>query len=773
MHRKGIHIILLLLTAVLLSACSVRRFVPEGKYLIKENKIKVDGKKVEFSKSDLSTYIVQKPYRVFPESNFRPWVYYVTEHKTDKRFWKWINENIGKKPEYFDKNAANNSSKQMEQYLNYRGYFNSQTSNSVKIKERKRKVIVNYYVKPSLPYHVNAFECDIADTAIAKYIVPHSEFFPLQEGDIYNAYKLDEQRDQITTMMRNLGYYNFTRDYITYEVDSNYMDRTLKVTLKIANEKDPRTGTTIPHRRYTINSVSIYPDYTPMQALRAPKDSVQVGFIAGRRKTANKFTVYYYDEPNIRPNVFTDVVQILEGLPYSLRRVSQTYNGISNFRIFNNTSIDFDSVPGAPDSLNLLDCRIMLRQADRHSYTIQAEGTHSDGDLGIKGSLSYTNKNIFHGAEVLSISLNGGLEAQKVLSIDGLDQDYSVFNTRQFGITANLTFPKSITPIHLKSISREYQPKTLVALGYNRQVRYYYDRSILMGSFGYDWKSTRQWQNMFTPIYLNTVKVNPTEQFQAIIDSDPNQRRRDQYTNHLIFGARYSFIYNTQKLNKKGSFIYLRADLESSGNLLSLFNKTKIMSEEEGHHEFFGIRYAQYLRGVFDFRQHLELNDDFALVFRQLVGLGIPYGNSYDMPFERSFYAGGANGLRGWRYRSLGPGSYVPAGTDIERIGDMQLEMNAEFRFPIRGAFKGALFADAGNIWTYHENEALPGGGFSLNTFYKQLAFDAGLGLRIDAKFVIARVDLALPLRHPYVTENGSYWRFDGIVMQFGIGYPF
>ena len=244
----------------------------------------------------------------------------------------------------------------------------------------------------------------------------------------------------------------------------------------------------------------------------------------------------------------------------------------------------------------------------------------------------------------------------------------------------------------------------------------------------------------------------------------------------MLLGLRYSFILTNQSLNQEGSFLYLRADFESSGNLLSLFNKTKIITENNGHHYFLGIPYAQYVRGSFDFRQHIDIGNDSWLVFRQFVGLGFPYGNSKDLPFERSFYGGGSNGLRGWIYRTVGPGGYVPSGDYFESTGDIQLEVNAEYRFPIYDMFNGAVFFDAGNVWAYYPNESMPNAEFRFNKFYKQLAFDAGLGVRMDLSFLIIRLDFAYAMRNPYPDEDGNYWRFgkgNNIRMQMGIGYPF
>ena len=275
---------------------------------------------------------------------------------------------------------------------------------------------------------------------------------------------------------------------------------------------------------------------------------------------------------------------------------------------------------------------------------------------------------------------------------------------------------------------------------------------------------------------MKIANINPA--FQAYLDAETSQRKKAQYTSHLLFGTRYSLTYNTQRISKTGSFFYVRADFETSGNLLSLFNKTKLITENEnGYHEIFGIRYAQYVRSSFDLRQHLDLGHDNWLVFRQFVGIGLPYGNSQDMPFERSFYGGGANGLRGWLYRTVGPGAYIPVSDDIEKTGDMQLEFNAEYRFPIYNIFNGALFVDAGNVWTYRPNESMPNGEFRFDSFYKEFAVDAGAGLRLDVSFLILRFDIAYAMRNPYMNiETGSHWRFgqgNNFRFQVGIGYPF
>ena len=776
--RRPLHIILACLALALLASCAVGRFVPEGKYFLDKNNVVIQGTyPAEFTKSELSDYIIQGTHRVRFPTKITTWLYYVTEDY-DKGLWHWVNEHLSKKPVYFDPQAAANSAKQLEDYLDNRGYFNSKVTSQIEYDGYRAKA--NYYIDQAQPYVINEIDYKIEDTVIEGIVarLKDRDRLPAKVGNIYNAYTLDEQRILVTDFLRNMGYYYFTRDYISFEVDSSFNDHSLKVTMKIDNVLDRNTGAYHPHKQYTINKISIYPNYIPSQANLPPTDSATAVFSTGFRHLPNKVNVYYHEKPRIRPNTFSQVIQIQQGRPYRQRQVALTYSALSSLKAFANSSIEFDSVHC--DTANLLNCNILLRRANTHSIKFQTEGTNSGGDLGISGSITYNNRNIFKGAELLTVSLKGGLEAQEVIDLGNMDDKGQAFNTKELILNSTLYFPKFLSPIPLKTFALDYQPRTSVTLGGSVQVRYAYSRYITMCTFGYDWKSNQKLQFILTPINLNFVKVNPIPEFQAILDKEHNQRIKDQYTSHFILGGRYSLIYNTQNINKSSNYIFLRFSIESSGGLLSLLNNTKLITEEDDHHELFGIRYAQYFRTDVDFRQYLKLGEREWLVFRELVGLGVPYGNSYDMPFERSYYSGGSMGMRGWGYRKLGPGAYVPTGDlDLERIGDIQLECNAEFRFPIYNMIGGAFFMDAGNVWNYHANELLPNGEFRFDTFLDQIAVDAGLGVRLDFKMVILRLDMAMPIRYPYPDENGEHWKNSNTMtlkdlhFVFNIGYPF
>lgn len=776
MRKKHLHIILFFLTAVLLSSCRINRHVPEGKYFLDRNNVEIEGEKTAFTKSEVSSYITQKTFKVRFPFRFPLWLYYVTENNSGHGFWHWVNEHLTRKPEYFNAGEVKQSTMQMEQYLENRGYYHAKVTSKVDYSGKKAKV--TYTIHPSQPYYISKIDFQIEDSVLMRTVKRLEPRLPAKAGQIYNAYDLEEQRNTITNYLRNAGYYFFSREYITFEVDSSFNNHTVEINMKIANAENRLTGEPEPHRLYTINKISIYPNYLPSKASQLPTDSATLTFSTGFRDLQNTLNFYYHEKPRIRPETFRQMIMILQGRPFRQRQVELTYSALSNLKVIANSSIEFEPVP--TDTANLLDCKILLRRANTHSLRLQAEGTNSGGDLGISGSVTYSNKNIFKGAEVLTVTLKGGLEAQEIINIGELaENEKGLFNTSELILNTSIYFPRFLSPIPLKTFARDYQPRTNFSLGFSMQKRYLYSRYIAVSSFGYDWKANQRLQFVISPIYLNYVKVDPIPEFQAILDEEQNQRIKDQYTSHLICGGRYSLVYNTQSIYNPGNYIYIRANLESSGAFLSLFNNTSLITTEDDHHELLGIRYAQYIRGDIDFRQYFKIGEKTWFVCRELVGCGIPYGNSYDMPFERSFYSGGSLGMRGWGYRKLGPGAYHPeAENNIERIGDIQLECNAELRFPISGVVNGAAFIDAGNIWNYHANELLPGGEFKFDTFYKQIAVDAGIGARLDFNIVIVRLDWAFPLRNPYPDNSGNYWILDDFNLlnshlTFNIGYPF
>lgn len=770
MRRVFVNIILLCFMITSLVSCSIRKHIPEDKMILKSNVVEIYSQDVDFTKSDISPHIIQSSNPKFLGIMPLTWLYYKTENKNSKLF-QWINKTAGEKPVYFNNEMKENSVVQISKYLNDIGYFNSGIS--TKIKNRKGISKVYYGIYPAKPYIVDVVSYKIADSNIYKYVKEIEETLPVQKGEIYNVFKLDDERDMISEHLKNNGYFYFTKDYIFMEVDTNFNDKKANINIRIDNVLDPFTQKTVNHKQYTINDIYIYPKGAPLNNGKA--DTTQYTFELNKHFGDETYYFIYNEDPRIRLKTFDNIIQIQTGSLYNFHQVTQTYKALNNLKIYNLTNIDFEPVENNNDSINLLNCNIVLNRTKVNYYSLQLEGTNSSGDLGILGSFTYRNKNIFKGSEIFNISLRAGTQAQSVLDDFG---NTSLFNTREFGIDASIFFPKFLSPIKLKNFAKEYQPRTTLTVGYNLQERPIYTRQIALLTFGYNWMRNKYEQHVFSPITLNSVKVEPTPSFEAILEQETNQRIKDQYTSHLIFGLDYTYVFNNQNVRFIEDFFYFKANIQSSGNLLSAFNNTSAIKTIDNYHEIFGIRYAQYVRLAFDFRYFKYVYGENQIATRFMLGAGIPYGNSNDMPFEKSFYAGGSNGMRGWQFRELGPGTFNnPDNLNIERIGDIQLEFNLEYRFPIHSFIKGAVFTDIGNIWTMKENETFTGGQFKFDTFYKQLAADAGIGIRFDFSFFLFRLDAATPIVDPAYPE-GDRWRisklrFKDFILNFGIGYPF
>lgn len=753
---------LILLSLLVMSSCSIRRYVPEGKSLLLRNKIEITENYKELRRPDISKHVVQDAmpqlFGWMPMVN----VYYRTEKKTDKKFYKWVNENIGNEPVYYNETSTFESKRVIETYLNDIGFFRSNVETSSKTKNKRTKV--TYTIRPSKPYKIANISYKIADDAIAQQIKEIESELPVKVGDNYNAYTMDDERDIILSHLRDNGYYYFTRDYIIFEVDTNFKSQRADIALRIDGDR---------HYKYLIDNIFIYPNYR--RHTKSPADTTKHTFSLGKRFNDVTFDFVCFGDPKMKSKTFNQIVQMHPGDEYSLKKVTQTYRSLGRLPIYASTSIRFDTVPGAADdSVKHLNCNIQLQKGKLNSYILQVEGTNSGGNFGAQGSITYRNNNIFHGSEVLNVKLKGGyqfISTEKFISADGH------FHGREFGIETNLSFPRFLGPFKMRHFVQEYQPKTSITVGYDTRTRPMYRRQTFIASFGYNWMTSERSQHILTPINLNTVKVDQSDIFKSLLENESNQRLKDQYTSHFIGGLNYSYIFSNQNINFSSDFFYIKADIETSGNLLSLLNNTTLMTEVDDYHEIFDIRYAQYVKLGLEFRYYHYINyGNFA--FRVMGGYGIPYGNSKDMPFEKNYYGGGANGMRGWPYRQLGPGSYSNGLTKSnEKFGNIQLEFNTEYRFPIYGFLNSAVFVDIGNIWNSEPIEAFPDSEFKFDTFYKQLAMDMGIGLRLDFSFFLVRLDFAIPFRDPKYDEAERWrfkkWQWKDVGINFGIGYPF
>lgn len=764
------------LVLLIIQACSPARYVPDGQLIMHRNNIKVIEKPAHFTSSDL--LVLAQPKSMPHIFGLRPglWLHYRWSNQQNKGLRKIILGQLERSPIYFDEQLVRNSSNQMRQYLFNIGYFEASTAYT--IARKKYKATVTYTVNPGPVYTVNQLKRTIPDTALAKLIEADTAASLLKEGTPFSAYVLDDERDRVTNLLKNHGYYFFSKDFIRFEADSSKPLKTVRLNMRIEPPQFLIPGSGEMHKAYLIQKIYVYPQHQPFASGQILTDTTRYKLRNPWNDRPSQLYFVSQGRMGIKPSTFRQVIQLYEGEPVSIDLLRQTYKGLNSLKIFRASNINFDTtaIKYNTDTIwprKWINAHIYLQRAPLHAYSVEVEGTNSGGDLGMRGSLVYTNRNLLRGAEIFRLRLNGGIEAQR--HANG-ESENRLFNTHESGLDASLLIPRFVSPMRLRKFARDYLPKTTLSLGLSSQTRPNYDRTMARFNFGYDWMTNPRVTHFFSPASLSSIKVILTPEFEEFLRQNANQRLRNQYSNHLILGMRYSYIYNNQDINRAKDFHFFRLNAESAGNLLSAFKKTALFETGEAFTSLFGIRYAQFVRVDADYRFYKVFQPDLRLVYRAMAGAGLPFGNSDVLPFERSFYAGGANSMRGWAFRQLGPGSYSDT-LSIERFGSMQLETNLEFRFPIYSYLKGALFADAGNIWNVSAKDEHYEGVFELNTFYKEIALDAGVGLRLDFSFFVFRLDAAVPLHDPALPSN-SRWRFNNIKMSdvvwnFGIGYPF
>ena len=770
---------------LILSACSpTHRIKHRGGYLLNNNSIKVDTPKLE--PSEIEGFVEQQPTSTFLGSmHLSNRIYELFDYGKSNGFKRWVMKNLGAKPVIFDSLMMKSSIVPMKTYLNNKGYFEPKISSTVK--HHKAWVNVTYHIEAGKPYTIRKISYNIKDTLLKKTFLAFSANSLIKENNIYDSYVVDQERDRITIELKNSGYFAFVKDYISFKADSSLNSHQIDIEMLIRNfrinspfNKDSIIETY--HSRYTINNIYIYADVNQKVQDTSQQDTLNVNyhFDPGDTTVQHCFLIYK-DKLRIKPSALTQALFLRNGYPYSLSDHELTYKRMTNFPINRFVSISYD----IPESENtaivkntLLDCSIKITRAPVNVYTIDAEGTTSAGYLGLGTSMLYNNRNIFRRGETFRIRLKGSVEKQPSVGNDNTN-DFLIFNTYETGAETGIDFPRLLLPFNIKRVDRSTRPKSSVNIGFNMQRQPNYTRYIINSSFSYEWNRSEQSRFILSPVDINSVSIFKDSVFTAYLKSANDARLSNQYTDHLITSLKFSYIFNNQKLNKTRNFIFMRWNVEPAGNLMNLVQVcSNLPANSKGQYTFYGIPYAQFLRSDIDFRKYFALPNDQNFVFRALLGIGIPYGNSTGLPFEKGFYAGGANDMRGWAIRSLGPGAYSSGISNYNNMGDLIIQSNIEYRFSIYKYWLGAFFADAGNVWLLRKSTVYPGGEFNASTFAKQIAIDAGLGFRWDFSFFIFRIDGALKMKKPSFSNSSDWISFGkfkilDIMWNFGIGYPF
>ncbi|MGM0667505.1 MAG: BamA/TamA family outer membrane protein, partial [Bacteroidota bacterium] len=459
----------------------------------------------------------------------------------------------------------------------------------------------------------------------------------------------------------------------------------------------------------------------------------------------------------------------------NMDRSQDHLNSLQSFRLVNIGYSDPGTVEDWEHGELPLDCVIRLTTVTQQEFRVELEGTNSAGNLGGAVNLVYQHKNLFRGAERLNIKLKGAYETLS-------EQVSGSRSTQEYGFETSLTLPRFFLPfLEKEEFIKKYNPKTVITAAYNYQKMPVYTRTVANASFGYNWQGNRFTRHSVYPLQLNVVNlpfIDP--EFEMSIDT--TSYLAYSYKDVFLLGGNYIFVFNNQNIKKARDYWFIKLTGEVAGNLLSLAYRLGDVEPGEGdNYEIFGQPFAQYARADIDMRYNRRLNDVSSVVYRGFVGVGVPYGNSRAVPFEKQYFSGGANSIRGWQVRSLGPGSYTPVSrTFFNMTADIKIEFNVEYRFKLFWILEGALFLDAGNIWTFYEDEDRQGTQFKFNSFLRDLAVGTGTGMRFDLNFVILRADLGMKLRDPqlpdpprWILQRRDLNFRDDFTLHISIGYPF
>jgi outer membrane protein assembly factor BamA len=656
-----------------------------------------------------------------------------------------------------------------------KGYHHAEISDSVRFK--KKKAQVSYDIVAGIPYQVRSLHYHYEDTTLRSILAGDTVNSLLEVGDLFDVDALQAERARIETYMSRRGYYNFNREYVYYEVDSSLNSHQVDLTIGVKKFILPSGDgyyLVVPHRKYRIEEVYIYPGFDPKRAIADNKTYLE-GLTSFKYK---EFEFRHEDNLKADPDVISQSIFIMPGEDYDAEKVRQTYKHLSSLRIYKLVNIVFEEKN--PDDPYMHDyyplvCHIQLSPTTSQSYTVELEGTNSAGNLGIGGNLNYTHRNLFGGAENFTTRLSGAVETIREIDQQGFG------NMIELGLEGRLTFPKFLLPFKTEQFIRKYNPKTSTSIRFNYQRRPDYTRAMFQTTFGYNWTSGDFVTHIINPLSLNYVQMlDASDEF---LEDIKDTYLEYSFEDRLILGVNYSFIYTNQDFQKSRDFMFFRTNLESAGILLKGVAKiTGTERDSLGRHLMFGNAFAQYVKGDVEYRYFDIMNDQTSLVYRVFLGIAYPYLNSITIPYEKQYFTGGANGIRAWQVRNLGPGSYniyeePEAPRWPNQTADIKIEANIEYRFDLFWLLEGALFVDGGNIWSLNRDDDRAGSTFEWNRFYKEFALGAGFGLRMDFSFFVFRFDLGMKVRDP-AQPVGSRWVFmnsgyNTPQLNIAIGYPF
>ena len=797
------------------SSCSITKHVPEDEFLLRKVKIEFlnSNNSNTISKEELYDLLLQKPNRkVFSNFRFYLRLYNLSnQQRIDQKIVKkqikidkvnlkikqqnrsslildsnYIQkplkerklafgeriQNTGEAPVIYSALKLNRTKEQLKNYLFNKGYFKNEITDSTTVLDNGQ-IDIQYFIHLREPMYLSSIKYQCPEILISSYLDSIESNSFLKKGAIFDTDNLVKERNRINDFLTNSGFYNFNKEFIYFDIDTNYVSKTVNITLGIQNykkiDKINNSFKDLTHKQFKISKVNIQIGDSSKFNNIAKLDSIENSF----------FKIVNYQPINFKSKVFKNSIFFKKDDYYKKSVAQQTYRSLISLGLFKYVNISFDTLTD-----NKLVGNIELTPSKTQNLSLSLDGTNNERSFGFQGGIDYFHNNLFHGGEKILISLKSSFEIQLLLTDSKETGISNKPNTTEFGPEFHFYLPKYLLINKIGNLRKHINPITEFTGAFNIQDRPDYYRRNQELSFGWVFHENKTTTWHINPLLISIVDIEINSDFQNQIESYNDQYILSSFQDHVVAGGVFSFEYNGQNLSYNSNSLYFKTTFESAGG--TLFNFHELINKDKNpltdSYDFLGIRYAHFQKATLDLRYYQGLSDRSKIVYRIYSGVGIPKKNLSDaLPFEKSFFVGGSNSLRAWRARSLGPGSYFEDSTRYDKIGDIKFEGNVEARFPISKWIEGAFFVDFGNIWLIGYDSLRPEGKFNWNNVLDDIAIGTGFGLRLNFEFFILRADLAIPFKNPGIPKNNNQWIFKSEkrddhfspLLNLGIGYPF
>ena len=779
MKQKSNYILVKMLVAacvMLLTACSTTKHVPEGKYLLDDVKINITDKDKDtpLKSAEMMNYLRQIPnHKVLGGLRLQLAFYNLSGKDSTNWFNKWVRR-VGSAPVIYDPSLTDASVKQLSTALANKGYMNSTVTVDTLGNIDKKRMKVTYNVTFGQPHYVSSISYNIPNDTLRELILADSAQFLVKQNSVFDRNLLDEERQGISERLRSKGYFAFNKEYITFTADTAAGEKNVNLTMNLMR---PYLSESMPyytsHRPFYVRNVTFVTSYNPA-TMHNSTDFDEKDLV-----WHNDYRIFYGDDRYLRASVLEESCFISPGKQYNSKDVDRTYEAFGRLGIVKFVNIELVPV-GEIDGKIWLDAYVLLSRTKPQTASVSLEGTNSEGDFGFGVGLGYQHRNVFKGSEILNAKFKASYES--------LSGDLSGFindNYSEYQAELGIRYPKFKAPFLKRSFKQKILAQTEFGLNFNYQERPEYTRVIAGAGWRYLWSErTNKTRHTFNLMDLNYVNLPKSK--GSFIENISNPLLRYSYEDHLIMRMGYSYYHSNKKEANLMRKLYqpdvytIRVATETAGNLLYGISNLIGQDKEDGTYKVVGINYSQYFKVDADYSFTHSFNPKSSLAFHVGVGAAMPYGNSKVLPFEKRFYAGGANSVRGWGVRTLGPGSYFATNSVnsfIYQCGDIRLDLNLEYRAKLFWVLELGAFIDAGNIWTIREYEDQPGGVFKFNKFYEQIALSYGLGIRMDFTYFLLRLDVGMKAHNPASGQERwpllhPDWGRDS-AFHFSVGYPF